>query len=829
MADDVTPKRPGPEPASDAKKHANKLVVLSSVAKPPMNEEDSLLGEPDPTKTPPLPPKTSEEGLIRPVGWTTRPGGTTTIIKLPPKTGVLPRLTSLGRKAAPPPLPAGADGEDETKELPPIKINPPPPAPAVAQEPVIAPAAAPKIEVKPQALQIKPPVVQPMPAAVKPPLVEARKPVTEIKPAVIEAKAPVVEVKPARKAVPPPLPPRVEASAPPPVVAASRPPASPIKPVEVKAAPPSEVHRVAHVPPLVAPDAPTPEAAAEAKISPKIDPNAQTTRIVPPSVLPKISPAQPPLSPPEAGKAVSTETVRLDRATKKHRLPPRATGPLRPADAASVPAAVPTSDKPVGRLTGPVATPPKVYPIAPATAGDPEPAVPAPRAPATITPQKATVTPPTIPLNPGKGTVRPPTIPLKPAPSYAPTSAFIRGTAPAAGGQEAEAVSPRAERKRKQRLIGLIAFYVLLVLLLPCLYFAGLYFTQETRVEGQIVPPSGMLLGNEAWIVTDFRDLAGGIASDLASDRQIVLQDMQEKVGHVQRAQADVATREGRIRLLRDQIQADNDEEMSLVKQARDAAQQIWDGPGAQMEADYQSRLDSLNRAIADRAKANHLNYAPDPNYYSPEVWANAFRLSLYQVPSGVDPVKERAWLDDQMKSWHAFTKTMDVKENDLRDQATKLKLSPAPKVADLKGQVDELQQRIDGTLAEEEPLKAELEQAQLDLKAVQQKEAALDGTPYQKLDALPEQNIIKRLDLRPNGRFSWRELEKESTYGAGEKEHVFWIFSRAFRGDGRQFWSLHRFTVDKNSTTELMIEPSSFVSTRAILRPDLSPDEQAQ
>jgi DNA repair exonuclease SbcCD ATPase subunit len=338
-----------------------------------------------------------------------------------------------------------------------------------------------------------------------------------------------------------------------------------------------------------------------------------------------------------------------------------------------------------------------------------------------------------------------------------------------------------------------------------------------------------MLLGNEAWIVTDFRDLAGGIASDLASDRQIILQDMQEKLGHVQRAQADVAAREDRIRLLRDQIQADNDEEMSLVKQARDAAQQIWDGPGAQLEADYQSRLDALNRAIADRAKANHLNYSPDPNYYSPEVWANAFRLSLYQVPAGVDPVKERAWLDDQMKAWHAFTKAMDQKENDLRDQATQLKLSPATKVADLKGQVDELQQRIDGTLAEEEPLKAELEQAQNDLKAVQEKEAGLDATPYQKLDALPEQNIIKRLPLRHNGRFSWRELEKESTYGAGEKEHVFWIFARAFRADGRQYWSLHRFTVDKNSTTELMIEPSGFISTRAILRPDLSPDEQAQ
>ena len=195
---------------------------------------------------------------------------------------------------------------------------------------------------------------------------------------------------------------------------------------------------------------------------------------------------------------------------------------------------------------------------------------------------------------------------------------------------------------------------------------------------------------------------------------------------------------------------------MSLVKQAHAAAQQVWDGPGAQLESDYQSRLDGLNHAITDRARSNHLKYQPDPNFYSPEVWANAYHLALYEVPQGVDAVKERAWLDDQMKAWHAFTKAMDQKNSDLRDKATQLKLAPATKVADLKQQVADLQQRIDGTLAEEEPLKAELEQAQADLKAVVDKEAALDAKPYAQLDAVPEQNAIEKLPLRMNGRFSW-------------------------------------------------------------------------
>lgn len=198
------PRRPGAnEPASDAKKHASKLVVLSSVAKvPPLNDSESLLGEPNPAEAketgslpPPLPrkPAPGDEGLIRPVGWTIRPGGTTTIIKLPPKTGVLPRLTSLstaGKKPdgsslhVPPPtspkIEPPADGEEETKRLPPVKLHAPtaaePPEPQESlltpPAPVTAPAALPpplpvtKPRAVPPPLPIRPLAVVPAPALI---------------------------------------------------------------------------------------------------------------------------------------------------------------------------------------------------------------------------------------------------------------------------------------------------------------------------------------------------------------------------------------------------------------------------------------------------------------------------------------------------------------------------------------------------------------------------------------------------------------------------------------------------------------------------------------
>jgi hypothetical protein len=808
MADDAQPRRPaGPEPVSDAKKHASKLVVLSSVAKPPLDESESLLGE-SPAGAKGAQPAKPEEGLIRPVGWTTRPGGTTTIIKLPPKTGVLPRLTSLSQKAQvkPPPLPAqmpatGAD-DDETKRLPPIKLQPSALAETSESESIFSSEHEPQPSVTP----------------------------------------------------PPPLP----------------------GPIETKAAPQQTpdaglIHRS---PQMIAPGGSLPGSHQPGSLihhAPPLVPHEDSSPVSDEEVAPKILAPSPSLesrtaelakavdSPsqvrkPESVAAASVPwgeqvTQRLlpiaggdvrqpaEGEVKKMRLPPRlaVSGRLKKEPVAE--SAAGTVEKP-----SVVVTPPKVFPVtAPTMPIRPEGAAIAQPAATVRAPIKASVTPPTIPLKPVPGQVV----------SIVPSDEAVAAAAAASSARLAEdrkalleragtvksgeqektppAPSNRAARQRKRRLVGIIAFYILFVALLPCLYYSAIYFSQETRVEGQVIPPPGMVLANEAWIVTDFRDLASGIASDLASDRMIVMEDMQEKLAHVQRAQADVAAREARIRSLSDQIKADTAAQFDLVRQAREASQHIWDGPGAELETEYQEKLAGLNQAIADRAKANHLQYAPDPNFFSPEVWANAYRLALYQVPKGVDPTAERLWLDGQMKNWHDFTKSMDQRQNELREQATQLKLAPASKVADYKAQIDDLQTRIDGTIAEEEPIKAELEQARADLAVVQAKESALDAKPLEKLDALPEANITKRLPLASDGRFSWREVEKESKYDEDEKTHVYWIFARAYRSDGRQFWALHRFNVDKDRTVEVTIEPGSFFSTKTVLRPDLPPDDQAQ
>ena len=387
----------------------------------------------------------------------------------------------------------------------------------------------------------------------------------------------------------------------------------------------------------------------------------------------------------------------------------------------------------------------------------------------------------------------------------------------------------RAERASRRALVaGLIFYLLVLPATLAGLFFGAMYFGRDTRVEGQVIPPPGMVLSNEVWIVTDFRSLAAGLVDDFAKERAPLMQEVAERQDHVQRAQADIAAREGRIRLIQQQIDITKKQIEDVVKQSRDATQKIWDVDGAQIDDEYSSRFNALQRAIADRAKALKLNYQPDATFQSPEVWANAYRLALYQVPAGVDGAKEHQWLGDQMKAWRDFQKTLDDRKEQLRQKAAALKLEPAPKINDLNAKVDELQQRMDSAAAEEVPLKAEFVQAQADLLSGQDALASLDDKYIQQINVLPDREANKtRIPLMPNGRFTW--VLDPNSFGVDEKTRHFWIFSRATRPDGRQYWAMHDFNIARNQPVVMMVEPGGFMSTKAILRPDLSPEEQEQ
>ena len=798
---------------------------------------------------------------------------------LPPKTGVLPKIGTFSgpsiippaittpapveakkadapaeaRASTPPPLPVvtPAPEHDSVKRLAPFKLKAIPLSDSKQEDSIFSEPDSVQVEEKPKGWKhLEPGELPPLRAEPAAPV----EPEKSAAPATPEPEAPAPAAVVAPLEPPKTVPPLVGAGAPTPSGKLRLPPAIKKSEPTVSKAPaltqPSSTPTLPPPLPVVASVTKVPVSALRTAALPPPLPVAK--EVVPPAIgdapvaIEAKSPEKSPTPPPIPDRS----TPPVEAKSNVPALPGSASAVIPAVTAVGVYGAIVAKDGTTSlpRLRAPAlpraSKPPEDFKPLPAEVAEPsppkDPAAPVEAAPA---PEPIVIAPPIkeiAPANPplisrdkstGQVTEPPPPVPRgrrgRPAPvAKAPAPKAVEPK------KEEEEKLPltRSERTKRRQLIGTIVFYAILVLVLgPLLYFLTLHYSSETRVEGQVIPPQGTLLNNEVWIVSDFRGSEAGVAEDLALARAPKLQEIQERQDHVQRAQADIAAREQRIHLLQDQIQAAKDEINSVVKQAHDAAQHVWDGPGADLENEYQSKLTGLQQAIAARAKSLGLNYQPDPTYQSPEVWANAYRLALYQTPPGVDGVKEHQWIEDQLKAWRDYTKSFDDQKEKLRLQATQIQLSPTQQVSDLNDKIEDLQHRVDSTESEEEPLKAELQQAQSDLAESQTAEAGLDDKYYQELYSLPKNSIIKRLPMLENGRFTWSHLEKDSAFAEGEKVHNYWIFARAVRSDGRQYWALARFPIGPNSILPLFIQPDSFISTKAILRPDLSPDEQAQ
>ncbi len=831
------------------------VVMLSSVAKPAPAGTQALppvvavSDSQGVRRPPPLPPKQvspaapepSIEGRL----------SATTYVKLPPKTSV-PALASLSGKpvivsdgkSMPPPLPVKRSEpippmrhepkKTGAQHIPPIKLNEPLPEESSPEESIFLNAPPSDSAPKPQGWKNL------EPGEVKPPAGDLQSlEVFERSQSGSGQPTPGASPSEAKEKIgplvaPPLLPPRRAESAAP-VTATGQPPLNPpplplphakpessvASPTALQVAPPL----VEKAPELPAEKLPPPHLPAEVRkgeADTSETPGGPKDSMPNPSELPPLKPLPPQTPPPAKSggkwltknwlKKQSTPLVVSSTSPLKGQVPVVAEAKL-----ALKPAVLPKRLVPAPKEAEAEALP------STETAGPLEKAAAAASAAAVASAMPAPETTPPVPPTDTEAM----TSGEKGIPTASVVSAKPAEEIPVVPTTKAPLPLTRAARAKKRRFVETVIFWTVLVpLAVLALVIGSLYFGRETRVEGQVIPPAGMTLNNEVWIVSDFRELASGIAEDLAAERTPLMQEIQERQDHVQRAQADVASREERIRLIGEEMQAAKDQITALVKQSRDATQQIWDGEGAQIDAEYQSHFNDLKKAIEDRAKSLNLNYQPDPNYPSPEVWANAYRLALYGVPATIDGVKEHQWLSDQMKQWRDFLKTLDDRKEQLREKAAQLKLAPAPQIADLNTKITELQQRSDGAAAEEVPLKAELQQAQMDLAQAQNTDATLDDKYYKQLDALPGEAITKHIPLATNGRFSWVE---DDVFAEGEKEHHYWIFARATRADGRQYWALHHFSIGKDQTLEMIIEPGGFISTKAILRPNLSPDEQEQ
>jgi hypothetical protein len=120
---------------------------------------------------------------------------------------------------------------------------------------------------------------------------------------------------------------------------------------------------------------------------------------------------------------------------------------------------------------------------------------------------------------------------------------------------------------------------------------------------------------------------------------------------------------------------------------------------------------------------------------------------------------------------------------------------------------------------------KEELQRSRAKLDSLTINEQHLDERPWTELLELPSKNVIERLPLSA-GKMLDIPTDQSSQLLMGKQ----WVFARAVRSDGRVYWELKQVDFGKNPrSAHFTIGPDDFISTKSILRPDLSPKEQAK
>lgn len=360
-----------------------------------------------------------------------------------------------------------------------------------------------------------------------------------------------------------------------------------------------------------------------------------------------------------------------------------------------------------------------------------------------------------------------------------------------------------------------IALRVLIIVLIPLLGTATYYSLRETRLEGRIAHASDFSLNNEAFLVRDFRNDLTALQEEIQLSRDPIRQSLQDKQTLVNRVKSDISAREERLHLLNQEIASAQGESAGIIDQAKKQGQAVWDEKGKQLDDEYNQKKKDFSKQIQDRAAALKLPLAaPAPEYDSPEVWVNAFRLSLYDAPKTVKAVSEREWAEKLLEDWRAYEKQWQGQIQKIRQQVEDIDAVPGPRIEKINDRVKDLQTRIEETKAEIEPLQAEMEGYQKDIADLQAQDAAIYQRFYNQLVQVPNGNINYRIPLEANGRFSWRHIEQNSSFPPGS--YLLWIRAQK---KGEEYWTLIPFTLYPYVRTEVSIEPAAFISVRELLQ----------
>ena len=279
-------------------------------------------------------------------------------------------------------------------------------------------------------------------------------------------------------------------------------------------------------------------------------------------------------------------------------------------------------------------------------------------------------------------------------------------------------------------------------------------------------------------------------------------------------AKADLAGREEKRRILMEEVQKLKDSIPVMVAESEAKLNNLWTNEGGDLDRSYESRKEELHQEIEKRAQELGLKYTRNTELDALEVAVNAFRLSLYGAPKGVNVDEQRIFSEDLLKRWRDFEKEWAVKQLEIKDEALVIKQSPGPKIDRAQAALENLKVNLNSLNIDLASLQDEVNRRQEEEVEEQEKLREAEKPFLSDLLKVPQNNILKSLSLGADGKIVLRKLNKTADMSPGDYR----LFVQA-QNQEEIFWAIKEFTVSKYKTTEVSIVREDFAPIRKFIQ----------
>lgn len=365
------------------------------------------------------------------------------------------------------------------------------------------------------------------------------------------------------------------------------------------------------------------------------------------------------------------------------------------------------------------------------------------------------------------------------------------------------------------KIIIAVTLRLLVLAAIVGLGYYSYYTLRETRLEGFVNLPPGFQV-KRVCLVRDFRQDVLNLAEELAMARAPLSSDIDQLESVVSRSKSDVAGRDERLRLLREEVEKADKEILGVMKDATESGNKIWAGPGAALDVDFAQKKEEFHKKIVERAAQLRIKYVDNTDFRDPEVWVNAFRLALYDAPKEINTTAQREWAEKELNGWKKYVESYQQSMTALKKQVEEIQTSPQGRIGEINQRVADLNQRIGETEQEITPIRQELKQGQEALDKLKAEQASLESPFYKQVLDAPEGSLLLKLNFDPEtNRFSWREINRDPQFPPGE--YNLWV--SAIAKDGQEYWTYVPIHLYQYQTTQIILQPGAFVSVQTILR----------